>query len=158
MISHLWNILIFAPHLLCCCLYSNFFTCILMIWRCACTFGFLFRPFFSRVVTLADSNFVPATPSTSFMELTGNCAECFIMIWRCECDFVFSVVLFLRSYGPLSFLAFSNFLTIWPRELHFDILLLVCYGQSLDVLGILLGAKVSDIWWTLGFIPLIYFT
>ena len=36
--------------------------------------------FFGKVMVLANSYLVPASPATSFVELNGNFAECFIMI------------------------------------------------------------------------------
>ena len=90
-----------------------------------CMWFFIFvSAIFNGVTALADLDLVPATPATSCIRLTWNCAECFIMIWRCACDFGISIVLFFTKLWPfVVFWHFSNFWTVWPRELKFGMLL-----------------------------------
>ena len=69
---------------------------------------------FNKVMALADSNLVPATPATFFIKLTWNFAECFIMIWRWACDFKFLVLLILTKTWP--FLIFGIISTFEPFD------------------------------------------
>ena len=56
---------------------------------------------FDKVMALADSYIVPATPVTSLIELTSNFPECVIMIWGCAL-WPFVILAIFQLLNPLT--------------------------------------------------------
>ena len=88
--------------------YAGYFA---MIWKCACSFGFLIWSFLT-VTVLFDSEFpfsklvtCSATPTTSFVRFFWKCPSSLAMIWKCTSGLGFLIwsVLTLMALSDLEY-------------------------------------------------------